>query len=592
MSEPNGILTAFEEFKKLPNVVYSNVTDTLRARNAKTKEQYNRYYNECGDHTIPVEVLKNIYKTITYDQMPFIPERDANGNFKAVYITHTNMIEHYLYLEKCLASNPDVEIIPKGDIASDENPVRGSHPIMSQWAAEDKDCSAYFQIANIASPTRYQGSEVTQGNKLYYIISDKSKITLRELYTVITRLWDIDDLVIVICNEVIDISPLKTFHGLPIKTYKNAHIDYDFEKEGGTKVLSNKEMDKYLEENFPDTDEIYYNKDYVFSNEFGDMTKAVAIMRAGKKPLVARDINRKTNAKTLCNKAGAFQFSYMPMVYRVLEKHGLQRAHVPVYLNKPVETHYAFDLTSAFPQILKFGEFPIEGILSYTEDPNKKNFYRYKGKVFTNNSTVTEPLVDDIRRDNLGELEYMFSVPKKVGCEPGEWLYQKAHKSKESKEAVSGKYMKYGILAQPMLAQSKTRDCYIIRPDRIYELVYVAIHSEMFHYMYNLKKAIDGVYIKADAVHFDSEFNDELIDKINSVIPSKYEWKIFDHTKGDEVIYMNYESLKTRNQIKNECRKARRAAMTPEELEEERAKERERQRKYREKKKIEKDNQI
>ena len=94
MSEPNGILTAFEEFKKLPNVVYSNVTDTLRARNAKTKEQYNRYYNECGDHTIPVKVLKNIYKTITYDQMPFIPERDANGNFKAVYITHTNMIEH------------------------------------------------------------------------------------------------------------------------------------------------------------------------------------------------------------------------------------------------------------------------------------------------------------------------------------------------------------------------------------------------------------------------------------------------------------------------------------------------------------------
>ena len=51
-------------------------------------------------------------------------------------------------------------------------------------------------------------------------------------------------------------------------------------------------------------------------------------------------------------------------------------------------------------------------------------------------------------------------------------------------------------------------------------------------------------------------------------------------------LYTNYTPVKTRNQIKNEQAKAKRAAMTPEELEEARAKKREAMKRYREKKKL------
>ena len=82
---------------------------------------------------------------------------------------------------------------------------------------------AYLQLANIGSITRYQGSEVTDKQKLYYIITLDSRITNREWYTVVSRCWTLDSIVIVIANRQTK-EKLKTFNNRKIKDVRTLVI--------------------------------------------------------------------------------------------------------------------------------------------------------------------------------------------------------------------------------------------------------------------------------------------------------------------------------------------------------------------------------
>lgn len=562
--QEDAMLEAFAELIQSPDVVYSRIGETRRARTKETKELYERLYNTVGDPYVPIPYLKRTYTVIPYENMPF--------DIASVYITHTNQIENYLYLEKELAKNPDVDLIPKGAIASKENPNRGSFPIMSQYAADtNKRVKSYFQIANIATPTRYQGSEVVQGQKLYYIISDHSLITNREFYTVITRLYDINDLVIVICNEFPDVKPVETFQGLPVKHQVYAHIDYD----GETQFLTRKEMDEYLAVNFPDTDDIYFNKDVVYSNKFGDKSRLVAYQVKGitlHNP--EKGYGRRVSAASLVRRDGTLNYSYMPAVYRELDKRNLPHVRAPRCRNTHTESTHEIDLTAAYPLILKYCEVPTDGLLTYQPSPEMMNFYLYKGETFTNYSIVTDELAQLIQDKDLGEIEYLFSTPKKRGCIPGDYLFEKAHTSAEDKKGI--KNIHYGYWEKPMLKKAPTEDCYIANEGYKYELLMSAICSTLCYYMYQLKEAVNGAYIQVDAVHFNYEPDDSIVDKINSVLPDFFEWKI--QAADKTILYTNYTPVKTRNEIKRDRMREKRANMTDEEREAQRAKDRERKR--------------
>lgn len=567
--QEDAMLESFSELIQSPDVVYSRIGETRRARTKETKELYERLYNTVGDPYVSIPYIKKTYTVIPYENMPF--------DIASVYITHTNQIENYLYLEKELANNPDVELIPKGAIASKNNSKRGSFPVISQFAADsNKHIKSYFQIANIATPTRYQGSEVVQGQKLYYIISDHSLITNREFYTVITRLYDINDLVIVVCNEFPDVQPVTEFQGLPVKHKTYAHINY----EGETQFVSRKEMNEYLAEHFPDTDTLYYDKDVVYSNKYGDKTKLVAMQVKG---AILKNYDpsygRRVSAGSLARRDGTLNYSFMPAVYRELDKRNIPYIRAPRCLNKHPDTKYEVDLTNAYPLVLKYCYVPIDGLLTYKEDSDRMNFYLYKGKMFTNNSVITDELAELIKTNDLGEIEYLFSTPKKIGCIPGEYLFDKAHKSSEDKDRLKDKQygMHYGYWEKHMLNMAPTNDCYIINDRYKYELLMSSICSTLCYYMYTLKEALNGTHIVIDAVHFDFEPDDSTVATIKATLPSFFEWKIQDSVTKN-MLYTNYTPVKSRNEIKAEKMREKRANMTDEEREAQRAKDRERKR--------------
>jgi hypothetical protein len=107
-------------------------------------------------------------------------------------------------------------LIPKGSIASRPPKNPNSYPILSQTQAEKQKSRAYYQLANIGSCTRYQGSEVTDKQKLYYIITPDSKVTNREWYTVVSRCWTLDSIVIVLADRRRE-KPLAEFNGKKVK---------------------------------------------------------------------------------------------------------------------------------------------------------------------------------------------------------------------------------------------------------------------------------------------------------------------------------------------------------------------------------------
>lgn len=202
----------FTEFLNEPFVISDEGTETKRARDAETKAKIEELYTKSNDKfgCFNDDVANGNFPIITYEEMEY--------NTHDVYITHLNETEDFIYREKGFASgnfNTD-ELIPKGSLASKPPKDHSRYPILSQSQAEKQNSRAYYQVANIGSCTRYQGSEVTTDQKLYYIITPDSKVTNREWYTVVSRCWSISSIVIVVIGRTKK-EPIKQFRGKVVK---------------------------------------------------------------------------------------------------------------------------------------------------------------------------------------------------------------------------------------------------------------------------------------------------------------------------------------------------------------------------------------
>lgn len=209
-------LSKFQELLDEPFSLSDEGTQTKRATHDdvtdfETKEKieylYTKSNNGFGEFTKDKD--SGIFDIINYEEMPF--------NTNDIYITHLNATEDKLYRDFKLAEtiiDPEV-LIPKGGIASKPPKDPSKYPILSQNQAEKTRARSYYQLKNIGSCTRYQGSECTDKQKLYYIITPNSKVTNREWYTVVSRCWKLSSIVIVIATD--QKAKPKTFKGKKIK---------------------------------------------------------------------------------------------------------------------------------------------------------------------------------------------------------------------------------------------------------------------------------------------------------------------------------------------------------------------------------------
>lgn len=212
-------LRRFNELMNKPYVLVDEGFETKRARDKETKDKIESLYKTSNDESAEFlkDVATNRFDIIKYEDMTF--------STNDVYITHLNETEEMLYRDKKLATMffNDEELICKGSIASKPPKDLKKYPILSQLQAERMKSQAYLQLANIGSITRYQGSEVTDKQKLYYIITLDSRITNREWYTVVSRCWTLDSIVIVIANRQSK-EKLKMFNNRKIKDVRTLVI--------------------------------------------------------------------------------------------------------------------------------------------------------------------------------------------------------------------------------------------------------------------------------------------------------------------------------------------------------------------------------
>lgn len=206
-----------DEGKETKRATHNGITDY--ETKAKIEDLYEKSGDTFGEFERDIESGK--FDIITYEEMPF--------STNDIYITHLNVTEDFLYRDKSFATgsfNQD-ELIPKGSIASKPPKDYTRYPILSQLQAQKLDSRAYFQLANVGSCTRYQGSECRTDQKLYYLITHTSKITDREWYTVVSRCWSLSSIIIVIVPEKSN-EKITSFGG---KRVKPTSILTVFEKE-------------------------------------------------------------------------------------------------------------------------------------------------------------------------------------------------------------------------------------------------------------------------------------------------------------------------------------------------------------------------
>lgn len=538
---------AFEDLKSMPSTIYRTVTDTLRARDEKTKALYNELYEIAeSEMTFNLESLMMRFHTIIdYDKMEYSP-MDA-------YITHDNLTEDFLYKDKDFISNPLLDLVPKGYIASKPPKDLSTYPVLSQIEAKRMKARSYTQVMNVGSAVRFQGSEVDTSQKLYYLIQPSSVISARELYTVVTRMWSIDSFVIVVC-ETPKQYKLQTFNGIPVKTHK--YLTLSTAPGKSTEVLSNKAMDDLVSSY--DTKDIYFDRDVVRSTKGPNL-----YVRQGAQhtPL----LTSKSTAGSIARRDAKLNYSYMDEVYHIFEENGIDHARGIHKLGAHDKSDFEIDIFSAHPTMLKFEKMPIDGFLS-TDGPHKDmlNFYIYDGEGgFTRNSIITDDLKNLLEKDYPGHSKYLFSTPFTVGTFPGDWLYNKAHDTQETKKEI--KEIHYGYYQKPYLKLSLNGDCYVRYENHKYELLICQIFSQLLYYMLQIYEKLNGTAIVIDAVQFPC-YDEDALKNIKSILPDYVDFRI--RTDKEHVLYQTYDNLLTKADKKRE-------------------KERERKRLYRQRKKEE-----
>lgn len=541
---------AYDSFCRRPDVVFSRQNKSFRPRTKKTDALYQLAY-------MGVKEEVNMFRSIPHSEGELPDEFDES----ATYICHTNDIEEYLYDKYDLYSRYDLELIGKSFIASKSPSDTEKYPILPQNKASRNRSLGYWQVSNIATATRYQGSEVHSGHTLYWIVNPDSVVSNREYYTVITRCWDVDDIVVVTIDRR-DIAAPKQFHGKPILEWALGIMTGEIRTPGDYTVQdlidkANGEADlgviEYITAQMPKGKNVAYRTDSFLYN--GHVVKSKA--------------PEKTNGKTmpsLLRKEGVFTYSYMPQIYRTIDRKDLPIELItgPFFSTRERGKfremyQYGIDLKAAYPHILKYALLPTCNRCEEQPFEGSMDLYYVKGGyTLKYMSIVTSEVIAAIPEEEYG---YLCSVSCQEGSKMGDWLHEMAHRSVESKQKI--KEVHYGY-AERQYIHEYDRDengtiSYVCNPKDNHALLMVAIRSELVRIMAEIKRTVYGDLqhgeINVDCLYFDYEGDiTELGDRLNDLI-APYDFRIFRNESEKEKLYQNYEELMTEAELKKARRR-------------------------------------
>lgn len=567
-------LKKFKEFCQRDDVLHIELKKTYRARDKETEELYYELYNSVDKKENQFRKMKNKFEYIDFLELDF--------NKNDIYICHTNDIEEQLYNQFQISARRDLDFILKGSIASKQVKDINKYPILCQNQLKSKNMIAYLQPSNIASATRYQGSEVHENQKLYFLVNEKSYVSNREFYTVLSRCYNMKSLVVVYVTQATN-EEIKEYFGKHVKKHQIAEIKENLKlsdgqtleeamknKEGKKLLLSNEDFEK-IKKTIKNTEDIEYDSDFIrFHNTF---------ITSGKGNEEKEEQNKlkkgKFTIQSLLKKEGQFDYNYMNEIYRIFEKNEIDHfhyAHSKSTSHKKKETtRYELDLYSAYPHILANSRLPIRGNLCRFENPENLNFYIYEGDTYLREGTIiTDDLKNFLEKFEPGKFRFIFGTGYVMGCQMGRFLHEKSHRSAETKAEV--KQMRYGYMQKQYLGGRRTvcygsgkrdwksreiSEYYVLNTSNKYEILMAAICSELCFIMMTIQYYIygnltDGTII-VDAVHFNAseEQIEEIFNYASKLFP-EFDFRILDKENGDQILFKTYETLKTRKELEAE----------------------------------------
>lgn len=315
LSSENGkvMLSNFKALCSESYVLYRELSKTFRARDDKTERYFHICYEFVYEKFNRFEADCKWFKQISF--------ADLRYNHTDVFICHSNDIELALYREWDIYHDYTADLLPKGSIARKEEFDVEKYPIIPQ-AQTPKTNIPYLQPSNVGSVTRYQGSEVTKSQTLYFLVGKNDYVNNREWYTTVTRLWSIDNLVIVWCDHKKP-EKLTEYNGKPVKETTWFSFTDDLILSDGSKlsdisketlsrevILSDVDMLKLIEK-IPNNSNVYYNRNAIV---YGD--------KIIKRSYIDKDEERPKNAPTMLGflqKEPDFSYDYMSDFYKAFE---------------------------------------------------------------------------------------------------------------------------------------------------------------------------------------------------------------------------------------------------------------------------------
>lgn len=559
-----AVKAAFEALKNDPRTVYSNINKSLRGVNQKTRDEVERLYLEDG--SMHGYELLTKYKSIKLDDMKF--------DCMSAYICHTNDIERHLY-RTYSEEMKSCELIGKGQ-QSGKEPVIGKYPILDEYTAKLKHVLNYYQVKSIGSAPRWQGSEVHQGQKGYFLIEQCSSVSMRELYTVVSRFKDIDDLTIVDCTGYDKIKRIEKLQGKDVKEMKSLIVE---KFDGKMHVCNDEEMIEVISKAADKS--FYYNIDTVYAivddrmylqyvNEKSlkrmekrhnmEVATGNLFIDLTEKPKIQRSI-----AASLLKKCPSVQYDFIDRVY---DKVGTT-FKAPMLKNEDKradEYEHQADMFSAYATVIKNCKMPTNKAFYEYYDKDKLNWYICNSKKLVGiHNLITEDLAAELHMD---ECKFVFATDYQISNEIGDYVYEQTRKSKEAKKKLNMHWGYYEKKYIEMKHSGYMHDCEAIREavpvmnkSNINELFMCAIKSSLAAIMYRARESVGGGCVVTDAIYYDGDIKPDFPDWVWYRISKSHK------TEGEYqgIEYQNYEDLKTEKELKNEKEKAKIAALDDDE---------------------------
>lgn len=557
------VIKVFEELKNKSYTIYSVIDKTLRGVNKETRDEVTKLYKING--FVRGSIIMKEYKTINLE--------DLDYNVNDVCLTHTLEIEHYLYKNLNFTG---CELIGKGQ-QSGKEPIQGKYPLYDEMTAKQKNVVSYYQNKLVATPTRYQGSEVQPGQRGFYFIESCSVVSMRELYTVISRFKDINSFTIVNCDGFEKTKELIEFKGMKVKEMRPCILNtFD----GKMHIVKTDDIIDIIDKN--QETQYYYSLDVVYSL----VDDKLFVQYVNEKNLqtirnthcmtidgiLYIDLNDRSKMKykslasTLSKKTPSIQYDFMPSVYEIIGETFKAPMLNNKYSGNKTDYERQADIFSAYGTIIKNSKMPTTKCLYTQYDKDKLNWYISNNeKLSGKNNLITEDLAKCL---DFVDCKYVFTTDYQISNEVGDYVYNQSRKSKEDKKATSklhwGYYEKHYI--DMNYTGHKNNEEYVIErvpclnKNNINELFMCAVKSALAAIMYKARESVGGGYVITDAIYYNGED-----------LPDFPDWVWFRVSQGkvsgeyENVEYQNYEDLKTKQQLKYEKEKAKRGEETEEE---------------------------